>query len=63
MRFLLVPLCLLAAAAEKPAPPQQPRPDPQKSAPAQPTKKRRSLPSPRLPAGPPRAEQAKTALA
>jgi len=58
MRFLLVALCLLAAAAEKPAPAA-----PQKSTPAQP-KKRRTAPTPRPPANPTRAtEKAKTAMA
>ena len=57
MRFLLVALCLLAAGAEKPAP------QPQKTVPAQPAKKRRSVPTPRVPIGPPRTEKAKTAMA
>ena len=58
MRFLLVALCLLAAAAEKPAPAA-----PQKGAPAQ-QKKRRSAPTPHQPATPMRTtEKAKTAMA
>jgi hypothetical protein len=57
MRFLLVALSLLAAAGEKPAPQRQ------KTAPAQPQKKRRSVPTPRVPVGPPRTEKAKTAMA
>ena len=56
MRFLLVALFLLAAAAEKPAP------APQKGAPSQP-KKRRTTPTPHPPAGPTLAEKAKTAMA
>jgi len=56
MRFLLVALLLLAAAGEKPAPAQQ------KGAPSQP-KKRRTAPTPHPPAGPTRAEKAKTAMA
>jgi hypothetical protein len=56
MRFLLVALCLLAAGAEKPAPTQQ------KSTPSQP-KKRRTAPTPDQPAGPPRTEKTKTAMA
>jgi hypothetical protein len=55
MRFLLVALFLLAAAAEKPAPAQ-------KGAPSQP-KKRRTTPTPHPPAGPTRAEKTKTAMA
>jgi hypothetical protein len=56
MRVLLVTLCLLAMGAEKPVPP------PEKASPTQP-RKRRTTPTPHLPAAPKPAEKLKTAMA